>query len=50
MIIKALSWALRELAKIDKAPVIAFINEHIDHLHKTVIREVTNKLNTGYKN
>jgi len=50
MIIKALSWALRELAKIDKPPVISFINEHIDHLHKKVIREVTNKLNTGYKN
>jgi len=50
MIIKALSWALRELAKIDKESVIEFINKYKDKLHKKVLREVTNKLETGLKN
>jgi 3-methyladenine DNA glycosylase AlkD len=50
MIIKALSWALRELAKIDKEPVIKFVNEFENRLHKKVLREVKNKLETGLKN
>jgi 3-methyladenine DNA glycosylase AlkD len=50
MIIKALSWALRELAKIDKEPVINFVNEYENRLHKKVLREVKNKLETGLKN
>jgi len=50
MINKALSWALRELAKIDKQPVIDFINLHQDNLNKKVLREVTNKLEFGLKN
>ncbi|MFA6403277.1 MAG: DNA alkylation repair protein [Salinivirgaceae bacterium] len=50
MIVKALSWALRELAKIDKEPVIEFISEYKDRLHKKVLREVNNKLETGLKN
>lgn len=50
MIVRALSWALRELAKIDKAPVIKFVNEYENHLHKKVLREVNNKLETGLKN
>ena len=50
MIVKALSWALRELAKIDKEPVIEFVNENENRLHKKVLREVTNKLKTGLKN
>ncbi len=50
MIIKALSWALRELVKIDKESVIEFINEYKDRLHKKVLREVNNKLETGLKN
>jgi 3-methyladenine DNA glycosylase AlkD len=50
MIIKALSWALRELAKIDKEPVIKFVNEFENRLHKKVLREVKNKVETGLKN
>ena len=50
MIVKALSWALRELAKIDKEPVIEFVNEYENRLHKKVLREVKNKLETGLKN
>jgi hypothetical protein len=38
------------LAKIDKEPVIGFINENKDILHKKVLREVNNKLETGLKN
>jgi 3-methyladenine DNA glycosylase AlkD len=50
MIIKALSWALRELAKIDKEPVNEFVNEYENRLHKRVLREVNNKLEKGFKN
>lgn len=50
MIVKALSWALRELAKTDKNPVIEFINENENRLHKKVLREVKNKIETGLKN
>ena len=50
MIIKALSWALRELAKVDKEPVIEFVNNYENHLHKKVLREVKNKLEIGTKN
>jgi len=50
MIIKALSWSLRELAKIDKEPVIKFVNEFENRLHKKILREVKNKLETGLKN
>lgn len=50
MIIKALSWALRELVKIEKEPVIKFVNEFENRLHKKVLREVKNKLETGLKN
>jgi 3-methyladenine DNA glycosylase AlkD len=50
MIVKALSWALRELAKIDNESVLEFIEQYKDRLHKKVIREVTNKLETGLKN
>jgi 3-methyladenine DNA glycosylase AlkD len=49
MITKALSWALRELAKVDKDPVIDFIKMHKDKLHKRVLREVTHKLDFGTK-
>lgn len=49
MINKALSWALRELAKVDKKPVIEFIGKHKDRLHKKVLREVMNKLEKGKK-
>ena len=50
MINKALSWALRELAKIEKEPVYNFITKHEEKLHPRVLREVRHKLNTGRKN
>ncbi len=50
MVIKALSWALREMAK--KHPVEAgnFLAEHKHALSSRVTREVSNKLKTGLKN
>ncbi len=50
MIVKALSWALRELSKREKLPVQGFIEKYHDQLHSKVIREVTTKLETGKKN
>ncbi len=50
MIVKALSWALRELAKREKTAVQDFIDKYYVHLHKKVIREVSHKLNFGKKN
>lgn len=50
MIVKALSWALRELAKVERKPVAEFIERYKDRLHRKVIREVTAKLETGRKN
>ena len=50
MVVKALSWALRELAKRDPKAVDRFVNEHHDELATRVVREVRNKLSTGLKN
>lgn len=50
MIVKALSWAIRELIKVDKKPVFEFVEKNNDRLHKKVLREVRNKLETGKKN
>ena len=50
MVVKALSWALRELAKRDQKPVKAFMSENKNQLAPRVVREVMNKLNTGLKN
>jgi 3-methyladenine DNA glycosylase AlkD len=50
MVVKALSWALRELAKRDAPAVRQFLAEHDDHLAARVRREVTSKLTTGLKN
>jgi 3-methyladenine DNA glycosylase AlkD len=50
MITKALSWALRELAKVDKDPVADFMAVHRDRIHKRVVREVMHKLEFGTKN
>lgn len=50
MINKALSWALRELSKVDREPVIQFMESNEGRLHNRVKREVWNKLNTGKKN
>ena len=50
MINKALSWALRELAKREKELVRYFVEKYKDRMHKRVYREVTNKLEKGTKN
>ena len=50
MVVKALSWALRELAKRDPQAVRAFLREHEGALAARVRREVRNKLSTGLKN
>ncbi|MEK7727428.1 MAG: DNA alkylation repair protein [candidate division KSB1 bacterium] len=50
MVVKALSWALRELAKRDAKAVRGFIAKHENQLAARVVREVRNKLRTGLKN
>jgi 3-methyladenine DNA glycosylase AlkD len=50
MVVKALSWALRELASRDAAAVRAFLAEHGGALAARVRRETGNKLRTGRKN
>lgn len=50
MVVKALSWALRELAKRDPESVRAFLAEHEHELAPRVLREVNNKLVSGLKN
>ena len=50
MVIKALSWALRELSKRDADSVNNFLQKHEEALAPRVIREVQNKLQTGLKN
>ena len=50
MVVKAMSWALRELAKRDQAAVRDFLRDHEKFLAPRVIREVNNKLRTGLKN
>ena len=49
MIVKALSWALRELARQDPGSVRAFVDRHQARLASRVKREVGNKLRTGLK-
>jgi 3-methyladenine DNA glycosylase AlkD len=49
MVVKALSWALRELAKRDPASVRRFLEEENERLASRVKREVTTKLETGLK-
>jgi 3-methyladenine DNA glycosylase AlkD len=49
MVVKAMSWALRELAKRNPHAVLMFLSEHGERLTARVRREVTNKLNTGRK-
>ncbi|MDJ0754342.1 MAG: DNA alkylation repair protein [Ardenticatenaceae bacterium] len=49
MVAKGLSWALRELAKREAAPVVEFVNQYESVLPKRVIREVRRKLDTGRK-
>ncbi len=50
MVVKALSWALRELVVHDTRAVDAFLKEHANILAARVKREVRNKLTTGLKN
>ena len=50
MVVKALSWALRELSKRDPSSVRKFLREHDEVLASRVAREVNNKLKTGLKN
>jgi 3-methyladenine DNA glycosylase AlkD len=49
MVVKALSWALRELAKRDPEAVRRFLDECRDTLPALVRREVSHKLDTGLK-
>ena len=50
MVVKALSWALRELVVHDPGAVEAFLEEYDAVLAARVKREVRNKLETGLKN
>lgn len=49
MVVKALSWALRELGKKSPDEARAFLAEHKQALAARVLREVNNKLSTGLK-
>jgi 3-methyladenine DNA glycosylase AlkD len=49
MITKAVSWALRELAKTEPARVAAYVEANRSELAAHVVREVGNKLRTGLK-
>lgn len=50
MVVKAMSWTLRELCKRDQQAVRKFLAEHESTLASRVLREVRNKLSTGLKN
>ena len=50
MVVKALSWALRELSKRNPGSVRMFVEKHKHALAPRVVREVNNKLLTGLKN
>lgn len=50
MVIKAMSWALRELVVHDPQAVRAFLEKHDGDLNARIKREVRNKLRTGLKN
>lgn len=49
-VVKALSWALRDVVCHDAESVRRFLDRHGAELHARVTREVTNKLETGRKN
>jgi 3-methyladenine DNA glycosylase AlkD len=50
MVVKAMSWALRELVPHDPDAVRAFLGDYEHRLAAHVKREVRNKLRTGLKN
>jgi 3-methyladenine DNA glycosylase AlkD len=49
LVVKALSWALREIAKKHPEQADSFLAEHRHALAARVVREVNNKLTTGLK-
>ncbi len=49
MVVKAMSWALRELIVWDAEGVSRFLSTNEDELAARVLREVRNKLQTGLK-
>jgi 3-methyladenine DNA glycosylase AlkD len=50
MVVKAMSWALREVGRQNPAAAAGFVDAHADVLAPRVLREVRNKLQTGLKN
>lgn len=50
MVVKSMSWALRQLVVHDPEAVRGFLREHEERLAARVKREVRNKLETGLKN
>jgi 3-methyladenine DNA glycosylase AlkD len=50
MVVQAMSWALRELAKLKPHDVQAFLDGQNDRIAPRLKREVTSKLKTGLKN
>jgi 3-methyladenine DNA glycosylase AlkD len=50
MVVKALSWALREVVVWDANAVRAFLETHRDALAPRIMREGRNKLKTGLEN
>lgn len=50
MIVKAISWALRELSKRDAGAVEVFVADNDENLAPLIRREVRAKLTTGLKN
>ncbi len=50
MVVKALSWALRELSKTDRSSVEEFMDSNYEVLAPRVRKEVRTKLDTGRKN
>ena len=49
VVVKALSWALRALAPVDRDVVASFLRRHERELSRVVLREVETKLETGRK-
>ncbi len=49
MVVKALSWALRELVYFDRLAVTGFLRDYDPVLAGRVKREVGSKLSTGLK-
>jgi len=50
LVVKAMSWALRELIRHDRDVVRKFVQENEQELASRVKREVKNKLELGLKN